>query len=51
MKTAAATLAMLAGTVWAAVKLVQWVMVQALKIGVLGVALWFLALTVRELMR
>lgn len=51
MKTAAAMLAMLAGAVWAVVKLAQWVMVQTLRIGALGIALWFMALGVRELMR
>lgn len=51
MKTAAALLAMLAAAVWAAVKLLQWLMIQALRIGALGIALWFMALGVRELMR
>lgn len=43
--------AVMGGTVWAAVKLAQWVMVQALRLAVLGLALWFVGLAVRELMR
>lgn len=43
--------AVVAGAVWAVVKLAQWVMVQALRLAALGLALWFVGLTVRELIK
>lgn len=43
--------ALVAGSVWATLKGAQWVMAQALRLAVLGLALWFLALIAQELMK
>ena len=51
MSRAVKAAAVIAGSVWAVVKVTQWTMAQALRLAVLGLALWFVSLAVRELMR
>lgn len=51
MKAAALVLAIMVAGVWATVRGVQWAMVNALRIGALGLALWFMGLAMREVMK
>lgn len=43
--------AVVATSVWATLKAAQWVMVQALRLAVLGLALYFVGLVLQELLK
>lgn len=43
--------AVIAGSAWAILKLTQWTTLQLLQTATLAMALWFVLMTVREMMR